>query len=219
MNTDDLIHHLSQDTQQRQFLGPAVAVIGAAVAALIVAIVLSAVWLSPRDDLMNALLADNQAFLLKVAFTLAVVFSALPMVRDLSVPGKRLGPGSLLTVIPFVIIGALALYESSGPHIGGLTHHADFASWLKCLWQIPALSIPALVILFFAVRSLAPTNLRLIGGYIGLVAGGIGAVGYAFHCDHDSMAFIATFYSLAIFEMAILGALFGPRVLKWRASR
>jgi hypothetical protein len=219
MKTDDLIRELSQDTRRQPLFTPTTMVLLAAGVALMFALATSVVWLRPRADLVATVTGGNDVFLLKIAFALAIVFSALPMVRDLSVPGKRLGPWSLLAVVPFVTIGALALQESSGPHLRDAAHHADFASWLECLWQIPALSIPALAILFLAVRSLAPTNLRLIGGYIGLVAGGIGAVGYAFHCDHDSMAFIATFYSLAIFEMAILGALFGPRALRWTVSR
>lgn len=219
MKTDDLIKYLSQDAPRQPVFAPAAAVLVAAAAALAFALVFSMIWLRPRADLIATVTAENHVFLLKFAFTLGVVFSALPIIRDLSVPGRRLGPWSLLAVIPFVIVGVLALQESSGVRVRGVSHHADFASWLECLWQIPALSIPALAILFLAVRWLAPTNLRLIGGYIGLAAGGIGAVGYAFHCDHDSMTFVATFYSLAIFEMAILGALFGPRVLRWTVSR
>ena len=86
---------------------------------------------------------------------------------------------------------------------------------LECLWQIPALAIPAFVILTFAVRYLAPTNLIRTGAYMGLVAGGIGAIGYAFHCHDDSVAFVAVSYTLAIAEMTVVGALLGPRILRW----
>ncbi len=196
----------------------ALAAIAAAVPALLLALILSVIWLRPRADLMTTMAADNHVFLLKLAFALGVVFSALPIVRDLSVPGRRLGVWSLLAIVPFAIVGALAFHEALGPHTH-VAHHANFASWVECLWQIPALSIPALAILFVAIRRLAPTNLRLTGAYIGLAAGGIGAAGYAFHCDHDSMTFIATFYSIAILEMAVLGALFGPNVLRWSVAR
>lgn len=52
---------------------------------------------------------------------------------------------------------------------------------------IPALAVPALAILALLVRRLAPTSLSMTGAYIGLAAGGIGAVRYTFHCDDDSM--------------------------------
>lgn len=219
MHTSELINGLSQAPSRPSIFGPAAAVIGAAIVALALAIILSAVWLNPRDDLAIALVVSNHVFLLKVSFTLGVAVSALPIVRDLSVPGRRLGSWSLLAAVPFVVIGILALKESFQPHVVGPSHHGDAASWLECLWQIPALSIPAFLILTIVVRRLAPTNLTLTGAYLGLAAGGIGAVGYSFHCGHDSLAFIAAFYTLAIFEMAMLGALIGPRVLRWTVSR
>lgn len=219
MKTDDLIRHLSEDVRQRPVLAPAAAVLVAAVVALVFALVLSMLWLRPRADLIATIGAENHVFYLKVAFTLGVAISALPIIRDLSVPGRRLGAWSLLAVVPFVLIGILALNESSGTHVRGMSHHEGVGSWLECLWQIPALSIPAFATLVVMVRRLAPTNLTLVGAYIGLAAGGIGAVGYSFHCGHDSFAFIATFYTLAIFEMAMIGALLGPRVLRWSVSR
>lgn len=217
MNTEELIKNLSQDAQARPVFCPAVAVLISTIVALTLVLILSLVWLTPRADLLASLTADHHVFFLKLAFALGIVFSALPIIRDLSVPGRRLGSWSLLALVPFVVIGTLALNSSTSVH--GASHHADLASWVECLWQIPALSIPALAILLIAVRSLAPTNLRLIGAYIGLAAGGIGAVGYAFHCDDDSMVFIATFYSIAIFEMAVVGALLGPRFLRWTGAR
>jgi hypothetical protein len=80
---------------------------------------------------------------------------------------------------------------------------------------VPLLSIPAFAILIILARRLAPTNLTRAGAYIGLMAGGFGAAGYALHCGEDSMLFVATAYTLAISEMAVLGALLGPRLLRW----
>jgi hypothetical protein len=80
------------------------------------------------------------------------------------------------------------------------------------------LGAPALIILASAVRRLAPTDLSRTGAYIGLLAGGIGAAGYALHCHHDSVAFIGIAYTLAILEIALFGALVGPRILRWTAS-
>lgn len=81
---------------------------------------------------------------------------------------------------------------------------------------MPALALPAFVILTIAVRRLAPTNLIHAGAYVGLISGGVGGIGYALHCHDDSLAFVAVAYTLAISEMTILGALMGPRILHWR---
>lgn len=175
---------------------------------------LSIWWLKPRSDLAAPLLVDNYIFLLKLVFTLSVVAGALPIVRDLSIPGRRIGRGSILMAIPFAVVMILILHELGEHHVGQWPPHADHAV-IECLWQIPALAAPALIILAFAGRRLAPTNLTRAGAYIGLLAGGIGAVGYALHCHHDSVAFVGVAYTLAILETALLGAVLGPRILRW----
>lgn len=219
MNTENLIKQLSRNARPQPTLSPAAAVMIAAIAALVVALALSIVWLRPRADLIIAEIGQNHVFLLKIAFALAVVFSALPIVRDLSIPGRRLGFWTLLTILPFTAIAILAVHELSHLSVHQWSHHVGLASTLECLWQIPALAIPALVILMIVVRRLAPTDLVRTGAYIGLTAGGIGTLGYAFHCHDDSLAFIAIFYTLSILEMMLLGALIGPRALKWTTPR
>lgn len=215
--TDELIATLSRKPPATSLAPTTTMVLGAAVA-IIVALALSVAWLKPRADLTSALVAENGVFLLKLLFTLCVVLAALPIVRDLSVPGRRIGPWSALVAAPFVAILFLSLRELAGLPAREWSHHLDHASWLECLWQIPALAIPAFVILTFAVRYLAPTNLKRTGAHVGLMAGGIGAIGYAFHCHDDSVAFVAVSYTLAIAEMALIGALLGPLILRWNAN-
>lgn len=214
MNTDDLIADLGRHPPRDTSLASSAMVVGAALLSLIVALTLSILWLKPRDDLAVPLIVENHVFLLKLVFTVGVVVGALPIVRDLCVPGRRIKSASLLMAMPFVIIMVLALRELAERHVGGLAHDVDH-TWLDCLWQIPALAAPAFIILAFVVRRLAPTDLSRTGAYIGLLAGGIGAVGYALHCHHDSVAFVGIAYTLAIVETALLGALIGPRILRW----
>lgn len=212
--TDELIASLSRKPRAVSLAPTATMVLGAAIA-IIVALALSIGWLKPRTDLTLALIVQNDVFLLKLVFTVCVVLAALPIVRDLSVPGRRIGLWSALVTAPFVVILVLALQELAGTPAREWSHHFEHASWLECLWQIPVLAFPAFVILTFAVRYLAPTNLVRTGAYVGLVAGGIGAIGYAFHCHDDSVAFVAVSYTFAIAEMTVVGALLGPRVLRW----
>jgi hypothetical protein len=218
MKTDELIDSLGRDPSPRARLAPTAAVMMAALGAIFVAMTLSIMWLRPRADLASALMAENHAFLLKLLFAVCVVVAALPIVRDLSVPGRRIGIWSILAAAPCVVIMILALRELAGLPVREWSHHVGHASWLECLWQIPALAIPAFVILVTTVRHLAPTNLMRTGAYIGFTAGGIGAVGYALHCHDDSIAFVAASYTFAILEMTLLGALLGPRMLRWRVA-
>ena len=216
MNTDDLVTVLSREDPRPSVFGPTTTVVIAAVAALAVVLIFSVVWLNPRTDLVAALVADNHMVLLKFGFNLAIVAAALPIVRDLATPGQGLGWGSVVVGVPFVVVVILALSELGALPVREWTHHIDHASWFACLWQIPTLALPAFAILAIGMRGLAPTDLVRAGIYIGVVSGGIGGVGYVLHCQDNSLAFVAIAYTLAISEMAILGAVAGPRVLRWK---
>jgi hypothetical protein len=88
-------------------------------------------------------------------------------------------------------------------------------SWRTCFWSVLVLSLPGLAGVFWALRGLAPTRLRVAGLAAGLLAGAVGAAGYALSCTELSMAFVATWYSLGIVMAGALGALLGPRLLRW----
>jgi hypothetical protein len=214
MNTDDLIANLGRHPPRKSSLTPNAMVLGAALLSLVIALMLSILWLEPRSDLAIQMIFDNRIFLLKLVFATSVVIAALPIVRDLSVPGRRIKSGAILMAMPFVAVMILVLCELSERHTDVWAHHGGHAA-LKCLWQIPALAAPAFLILAYAVRQLGPTDLRRAGAYTGLLAGGIGAVGYALHCHHDSTVFVGVAYTLAILETALVGALLGPRLLRW----
>jgi hypothetical protein len=48
-----------------------------------------------------------------------------------------------------------------------------------------------------------------------LFAGALGAFGYALACDELALPFVAAWYTLGVLLTAGLGALLGPRVLRW----
>jgi len=216
MNTDDLIDTLSRKRTRRSGLTTSLTLVLSSTLALLIVLILSLVWLEPRTDLAAGLAVHNYVFLLKLIFVASVIAGALAIIRDLSVPGRPVGWAPILTITPFAVIIILALRELSFVPVGQWSHHVGHASWLECLWQIPVLSIPAFVIITIAVRHLAPTNLARAGAYMGLFAGGVGAIGYALHCHNDAIAFVAISYTVAILEMTLIGALVGPRILQWK---
>jgi len=216
MKTDDLVMALSRDDPRPRGFAPAATVALAAVLALAVVMALSLAWQPPRADLLAALRGDNYIVWAKLAFTLSVVVGTLPIVRALSVPGRRPGWLSIVVVVPFIAVVLLAACELGFTPVHQWSQQVDHMAWLECLWQIPALALPAFAVLAFGVRRLAPTNLMRTGAYVGLFAGGVGGIGYVLHCHEDSLAFIAVAYTLAIIEMAALGALAGPWVLRWK---
>lgn len=88
-------------------------------------------------------------------------------------------------------------------------------SWWRCPLIIAGVALPALAALLWTVRGLAPTRLRAAGFAAGLLAGALGAIGYALHCPEESLAFIAVWYTLGVLASGALGALLGPRALRW----
>lgn len=86
---------------------------------------------------------------------------------------------------------------------------------VKCLISIPFLALAPFFALMRAAREGAPTRPGLAGAVIGLAAAGCGAALYALFCPDDSPLFVATWYGLAAFAMAGLGALVGRRWLRW----
>jgi len=47
------------------------------------------------------------------------------------------------------------------------------------------------------------------------LAGGVGASVYGLHCPEMTAAFVVTWYSLGVAACAAVGALLGPRLLRW----
>ena len=213
MKTDDLIVKLAHQPPRRHFSPRALLVI-ATLVSLIVALFSSMLWLEPRTDLGILLIISNKVFVLKLLFAIGIILVSLPIVRDLSVPGRVVRWGGVVALAPFLVILALAFADFAGHKFSTAHEHSDHFS-LECLWQIPALGIPAFFVLAVTLRYLGPTDLNRAGAYLGLLAGGIGAFGYALHCHHDSVLFVGVAYTAAIVEMTLLGALLGPRVLRW----
>jgi hypothetical protein len=57
--------------------------------------------------------------------------------------------------------------------------------------------------------------LRAAGAVAGLAAGAFAATVYCLHCQEVSALFVLTWYSLGILLAASVGALLGPRLLRW----
>lgn len=88
-------------------------------------------------------------------------------------------------------------------------------SWASCPFNVLGLSLPALAGGLWVLRSLAPTRPRAAGLAAGLLAGAVGAFGYALACVETSPLFVAVWYTLGIGLTGALGALLGPRLLRW----
>ena len=109
-------------------------------------------------------------------------------------------------------LGALTLVNSA-PDQRMATLFGE--TWLSCPRNVVVLSLPALAGALWELRGLAPTQLRSAGFNAGLMAGALGAMGYSLVCPEVSATFVAVWYSMGILLTGVLGAVLGPRLLRW----
>lgn len=211
MQTTDLIERLAVDFRpplaRVQLLGTVVTV-GAVLA-------LGLLWtlVGLRADLIAVL--STPEFWMKAGFTLSTAAAAFVLCARLSRPEGTPGWWPVGLALPFLALVAFACVEmwAAPPHLRQVMWVGQTA--LQCVWCIPVLAAPLLIGVLWAFRFFAPTRLRLAGFSGGLLAGATSAVIYALHCAEREPAFVATWYSAGILLPALLGWLFGPRVLRW----
>ncbi len=165
---------------------------------------------------LNPDLFDMGASLaLKLAYVAGFTASAAWLAARLARPGAPwLGAAAIvvLVIVGMCVPALITWMQASTAQHGELLYGQ---SWTTCPWRVAALSAPALLLGFWAIRGLAPTRLRLAGAAAGLAAGGLGAFGYALHCPEVSPVFVLTWYTLGMLVPAVLGAMLGPRLLRW----
>ncbi|CAN7293961.1 DUF1109 domain-containing protein [Caballeronia sp. dw_19] len=177
------------------------------------ALVLMAVIFGVRPDI--AVVSRTPIFWAKLAFPTSLAATALFLAVRLSRPGTIIGKFWALPAVPVLVVWGAAvavLYLASPgarlPLVMGYT-------WRTCPFNILLLSVPAFVAVFWAIRGLAPTRLRLAGGASGMLAGTLATMAYCLHCPEMSVAFWAVWYLLGMTLATLIGALLGPRFLRW----
>jgi hypothetical protein len=178
----------------------------------VLALSILAPWLGLRP-LNTAITLPS--FWMKGVYTALLALAAWSLAARLSRPSGRVFG-------PLIAIAAILLFMMSmGVMELARMPAADRArawlggSWKQCPFNIVVLSIPFFVLGALVVRRLAPTRLVATGAALGLMAGAAAATVYGLHCDERTAAFTATWYTLGIALGAGLGALLGPRVLRW----
>src|SRR5690606_19606521 len=136
----------------------------------------------------------------------------LPLAVRLMKPGRPLG-WRIGAVLAFVGVCALATIIA----LMGEAPEERLQAWIGgsfpwCVVIVPILAAPTAAGLLWLMRGFAPTRLTLAGAAIGALSGGVGAMAYAMYCPVDSVAFVTTWYVLAIALCAAIGAVAGARL-------
>lgn len=169
--------------------------------------------LGPRPDLIAAL--HGMSIWMKWGYTLALAAVAVAMAAVLARPERRDPRWLWFAAVPVVAIAALAARELTATAASDVPALWLGHSWRACPVRVLLLSVPLFAGLLWAFRAFAPTRLRLTGAVAGFAAGACAATLYGLACDETSALFLLTWYSLAIAAATGLGALLGPRMLRW----
>jgi hypothetical protein len=177
------------------------------------AMVLVAMVLGIRPDLDIAM--RSFPFWMKWTYSLSLAAGAAYAVSRLARPA----PGSLrilwLLAVPVLVLLGIGIGELAR------TPPAEWRglwlghSWGICPFIVLVLAVPIFAGLLWSFRRLAPTRLHAAGAAAGLAAGAWAATIYCLHCAEASAIFVLTWYSLGILLATGIGALLGPRVLRW----
>jgi hypothetical protein len=213
MRTDDLVTMLATGAgavQPNQALRRYALALGSG--ALVAALLMVAL-IGTRPDLVAAVLLP--IFWVKVAFAGSLAAANWLGVMRLSRPGMPLAglPVALAApVLAIWLLAAVALARADAPQRAVMVF-GD--TWNSCPLLIALLSAPVFVAVVWAMKGLAPTRLRLAGASVGLLSGAVATLVYSLHCPESAAPFVAVWYLLGKLIPTAVGALLGPRLLRW----
>lgn len=211
MRTDQLIRAMAADTELARPVS--VDLLRALALGSVVVAVVALPMLGPRADWVDAL--GQVRVLLKQAFPILLAIGAGGAALRLARPGATVGRWAL----PILAVAALLALAVGGelvalPRSDWLTALLGQTLW-QCLLLVSSMALPMLGGFLWALRGGATTRPALSGAFAGLLAGGTAAALYAIHCTEDSPLFYGVWYVLAILSVTGLGAILGPRALRW----
>ena len=209
MKTEDLIAKLAEDARAPRRETHHGAFWQCAGCALLVAGLAVVLGFGVRPDAAHA----GAAIALKSFFGLGAALSLLPLVARVLEPTTSVRS---LALPVFVFAAASVL-------VAGTALATDHSwrglllnmGWPECLMRVPLLALPGAALLFWSARRYAPTRLALAGAVIGAFSASIAIIAYSWFCMADSVAYVGLWYLGAIAICAGIGALVGPRVLRW----
>ena len=211
MKTDALIDMLAANAG----LAPRAAVARRLGPVVVLGVVASAIGAVLSYGLIPAWMWSDASLWIKLGYALALAASGVALVNRLARPGAVATSAwrvALAVLVLMVALGVATLMQA--PPERRMTDWMGH-SWASCPWHVLLLSLPALGLAMWALRGLAPTRARAAGAAAGLLAGALGAAGYSLACTELAPAFVATWYTLGIAGAMALGALLGPRLLRW----
>lgn len=211
MKTDELIDHIAVLPMPR--LSPRASLVRGLLIGLMASTVIMLFWLRLRPDLESAML--TAAFWVKLAYAAAVAALVFPVTLVLSRPTGAANGRFWLPGLPFALLAGLAVLQLGSATPAERVHLLIGHSAQVCSLYIALLSVPVLAGLLVSFRGLAPTRPIAAGLSAGFLAGALGTLVYAFHCDENAAPFVAVWYTLGMAVVGAMGGLLGRALLRW----
>lgn len=213
MKTDDLIAMLADDPGPVPRHGIegrfALAVAGGWLGALVLMLALFGLRPTLAQDMALPM------FWGKLLFAAVLAAGCVAVLRRLARPGMGLGHSLVLLALPPLVLWALAAVALGQAGPAERLPLVLGSTWRTCAFNIAALSVPAFIACFWALRGAAPTRLAWAGAGAGLLSGALGTLAYALHCPEMAAPFLAVWYLAGMTLPTALGAFLGPRLLRW----
>jgi hypothetical protein len=211
VKTDQLIDLLAKNVEPAERPKWAQQLAVTMVVGLITAVLIVALWIGVRPDIGVA----RMPVMLKAMFSAAAAAMMLPMAVRLMKPGRPLGwrIGAVFVFLGVCVVATVVALMGEAPEDRMRAWMGGSFPW--CVVIVPILAAPTAAGLLWLMRAFAPTRLTIAGAAIGALSGGIGAMAYAMYCPVDSVAFVTTWYVVAIALCAAIGAVVGARLLRW----
>lgn len=213
MTTPEFIKRLAADltpvsrdqTRNEVLLG-----LGAGGAIALVAVMLV---FGVQPNLLNP--QSGGALAMKAAYAITLAAIAAASLWSLLRPDRAANRLWRLIVAPVLVLGAVAAIQVAGAPRSHVRDLLFGTSWQACPVRVAVLSVPIFAGLCWAIRRQAPTRLRSAGAAAGLLSGAAAATLYALACTETGAGFVLIWYTLGIAVSTGVGALIGPRVLRW----
>jgi hypothetical protein len=213
LNTEQLIDALSRGVRPVSRHAVAKRVVFGIAAGGLVAMILVTAALGIRPDLGFAM--QGFSFWMKWTYTASLGVAALYAITRLARPIPVALRGLWLLAVPALVLAGIGLGELARTPSSEWLAIWLGTSWMHCSWRVLSLAAPVFAGLLWSFKRFAPTHLSAAGAVAGLAAGAWAAAVYCLHCPEVSAIFVLTWYSLGIALAAGIGALLGPRLLRW----
>jgi len=160
-------------------------------------------------------LLHSASFQFKNLWVLALALCSGGLLWRHARPAQRDGYGMHgigLALLAMALMGAITLWQAEPPARWNLLMGK---SWWSCSLSIALISLPWLAVFLLYLRQMAPTHPTLSGASAGFLSGALATGLYTLHCSETSYAFFGVWYAAGMGLSSLIGAILGPRLLRW----